>query len=89
MKYNSYTLKKAENLLEEAAYVLRYEKGSFNAGFCVLEEKKVVVVNKYFDTAAKVSTLLEIILKLKIEKEILSEKTRAFYHEVMQLKLIE
>lgn len=85
MKYNTYTLKKAEALLKDASYVLRYEKGNFNSGYCILEDKKVVVINKYFSTESKVSSLLEIIQKLQIDKSTLSDESNAFLDKLSQL----
>ena len=41
MKYNQQTLNKLEKIIEEAGYVVRYERGSFQSGYCILEEKKV------------------------------------------------
>lgn len=86
MKLNSTTLKKAENFLEESGYIVRYEKGSFNSGYCVLEDRKVVIINKYFQTEAKVSAILEIISKLKIDLSALSGKSLEFYGKISQLK---
>lgn len=87
MKYTSGVLKKAEKLLEEAEYIVRYEKGNFHSGYCILEDKKVVVVNKYFETEAKVSTLLDIIAGLKIDTSKLSEHSKEFYLKISQLKM--
>lgn len=87
MKYNTHTLKKVEKLLDEAGFVLRYEKGSFNSGFCILEDRNVVVVNKYFQTEAKVGAILEIIGRVKIEQSKLSNISKEFYHKISQLKL--
>lgn len=87
MKLNSTTLKKAESFLEDAGYIVRYEKGNFNSGYCVLEDKNVVVINKYFQTDAKVNSLLEIISSLKIDLSTLSEKSREFHAKISQLKL--
>ena len=47
MKYNQVTLNKIERILEESRYVVRYERGNFQSGYCVLEERKVVVLNKF------------------------------------------
>ncbi|MCB0510250.1 MAG: hypothetical protein H6579_03450 [Chitinophagales bacterium] len=87
MKYTSSVLKKAEKLLDEAEYIVRYEKGNFHSGYCILEEKKVVVVNKYFETEAKVSTLIDIIASLKIDTSKLSEQSKEFYLKIAQLKM--
>ena len=87
MKYNSTTLKKAENFLEDAGYIVRYEKGNFNSGYCILEDKNVVVINKYFQTEAKVGAILDIIVNLKIDQSTLSESSKDFYLKISQLKL--
>ena len=48
-KYTPNSLKKIEHIFDEAGYIVRYEKGTFASGFCVLEHKKVVVVNKFLN----------------------------------------
>ena len=86
MKHNSTTLKKAENFLEDAGYVIRYEKGNFNSGYCILEDKNVVVINKYFQTEAKVGAILDIITNLKVDQSTLSGASRDFHLKISQLK---
>ena len=73
MKYNQTTLDKLETITEEAGYVLRYERGTFQSGYCILEEKKVVVLNKFLQTEGRINTLLELIPQLEINEEKLSE----------------
>ena len=87
MKHNSTTLKKAENFLEDAGYVIRYEKGNFNSGYCILEDKNVVVINKYFQTEAKVGAIIDIITNLKVDQSTLSGASRDFHLKISQLKL--
>lgn len=60
-------LSQLENELREAGYVLRYERGHFRAGFCLVHERKVVIVNKFFDEAARLNTLREISAELLSE----------------------
>ena len=47
MKYTQSTLDKLEKIAGEAGYVIRYERGTFQSGYCILEQKKVVVLNKF------------------------------------------
>jgi hypothetical protein len=47
MKYTQSTLDKLEAIPEQVGYVLRYERGTFQSGYCILEERKVVVLNKF------------------------------------------
>ena len=61
MRYNQTTLKKLEDLFRELEYAVRYEKGNFQSGYCKVEERKIVVINKFFDTEARINCLLEIL----------------------------
>jgi hypothetical protein len=42
MKYNNTTLNKLEAILGESNFVLRYERGTFQSGWCLLEAKKLL-----------------------------------------------
>jgi hypothetical protein len=64
MRLNQALLDKLESFLRDQAYVVRYEKGSFRGGYCLLEDKKTVVVNKFFPLESRVSTLIEVVLSL-------------------------
>lgn len=80
-KYTTNTLKKLEDLYKEAGYVVRYEKGNFNSGYCILENKKVVVVNKYYTTESRINCLVDILGKLEVDQELLSETNRELYQK--------
>ena len=53
--------KKIESLLESQDYKIRFEKGNFRSGYCIIREKKVIIINKYFTTEGKIYALIEII----------------------------
>ena len=59
-KYSKHNLKKIETLFGEMAYTIRYEKGNFNSGYCIVENRKIAVINKFFDTEGRINCLLEI-----------------------------
>ena len=84
MKYTQTTLDKLEAVVEEAGYVLRYERGTFQSGYCILEERKVVVLNKFLQLEGRINTLLDLIPQLNIDADTLTPDTRKFYLEVMQ-----
>lgn len=89
MKYTQSTLDHLEMIPKEAGYVLRYERGTFQSGYCILEQKKVVVLNKFLQTEGRINTLLELIPQLEINKEELSENSQKLYTEVMAKLEIE
>lgn len=83
MKYNQTTLNKLEKILDEAGYILRYERGSFQSGFCILEDKKVVVLNKFLIPEGRINTLMEIIPSLAISYDALTHDSQKLYDEVI------
>jgi hypothetical protein len=83
MKYNQSTLDKLEELVEESGYVLRYERGTFQSGYCILEQKKVVVLNKFLQTEGRINTLIDLIPQLDIHSEKLTEESKKIYDEVI------
>ena len=82
MKYTQSTLDKLEAIPEEAGYVLRYERGTFQSGYCILEERKVVVLNKFLQTEGRINTLIELIPHLEINSEILTEESKKMYSDI-------
>ncbi|MBK6730373.1 MAG: hypothetical protein IPG60_05160 [Bacteroidetes bacterium] len=78
LKYTPNNLKRLEGLLNEAGYIVRYEKGNFVSGFCLLETKKVVVVNRFYEIESRINALIEIISQIDLDEERLSEASRDF-----------
>jgi len=87
IKYTQPFLNKLEDIFSESKYILRYEKGNFHAGYCILKETNVVVVNKYFTVEGKTNALIEILRQVDINPETLSEKNRKLYLELTQTEL--
>ncbi len=83
MKYNQTVLNKLEKILEEAGYVVRYERGSFQSGYCILEEKKVVVLNRFLNIEGRINTLIDLIPSLKVTYDMLTGDSQKMYDEVM------
>jgi hypothetical protein len=83
MRYNQATLNKLEKILEEAGYVVRYERGSFQSGYCILEEKKVVVLNKFLNPEGRINTLIDLIPSLQVTYELLTVDSQKMYDEIM------
>lgn len=81
-KYTANTLKKLEQLFEEARYVVRYEKGNFNSGFCILETKRVAVINRFLNTEGRINALIEILPSLTIDEADLSDEMQKWYTQL-------
>lgn len=84
MKCTRANLKKLEELCQNLGYKVRYEQGHFQSGYCRVESKKILVVNKFFDVEARVNCLLELIPDLPLENNGLEPEVEKFYHKITQ-----
>lgn len=84
IKYSQTVLDKLTKVLDEAGYQLRFEKGNFNSGFCLLEHKKVVVINKFLDLEGRINTLSDILTLLKIDRNMLSVESKKIYEQALK-----
>jgi hypothetical protein len=83
------TLDKLEDILGESEFVVRYERGNFQSGWCLLEAKRIVVLNKFLNLEARINTLLELIPVLDIQFDKLTHESQKLYTEVQKLSLTE
>ncbi len=87
MKINQSSLTKLEKVLTEASYVLRYERGTFQSGYCILEERKVVVLNKFLDIEGRINTLFDLIPQVQIDYDKLTLESQKLYDEVVTISV--
>lgn len=86
MKYNQHTLDKIEQVAEEAGYIIRYERGNFQSGYCILQAKKVVVLNKFLQTEGRINTLIDLMPQLEINFDALTLESQKMYDEIMSVE---
>ena len=89
MKYTQTTLDKLGNILGESDYTVRYERGTFQSGWCLLEARRVVVLNKFLSVEGRINTLLEIIPQLAVDYDKLTHESQKLYEEVMKKSATE
>jgi len=88
LPFTQSSLAKIEEFFKEQGYKVRYEKGSFRTGACMLETTKVVVVNKFSNLEIKIQSLWNILLDIEIDSEAISEKLLPLYEEVLKSKIV-
>ena len=84
LNYTKHTLSKVETLLTEQKYIIRYERGSFTSGYCIVEDRKIAILNRFFDTPARINCILDILTSIEIDETIYGEKQLAFYKQAMK-----
>lgn len=84
LNFTKTTLHKIEQIFQEQDYTIRYEKGNFKSGYCIVESKKVVIINRFFDTEGRINCLLDILSMIIVMEDSLSEKSKAFFKLILK-----
>ena len=87
IKYSKGYLNRLEDLISETSYILRYEKGNFQPGYCIIKEKKVIVVNKYYPVDGKINCLIDIVKQIEFNPSELSDKNQKLLASLNQTSL--
>ncbi|MDQ6610425.1 MAG: hypothetical protein M3Y85_11460 [Bacteroidota bacterium] len=83
MKYTQTTLDKIGKIIEESGYIVRFERGSFQSGFCILEDRKVVVLNKFLPLEGRINALIDLLPQLKVAAESLTPDSKKWFDDIM------
>ena len=84
VKYTKLNLQKLELLFKEQEYTIRYEKGNFQSGYCVVQARKIVVINKFFDTEARINCLLDILSTIIVMDNVMSAPSKTLYKSILK-----
>jgi len=84
ISFTKHSLKKLELLFEEIGYVVRYEKGNFQSGYCIVEDRKIAIINRFFDAEGRINVLLDILDNVEFDPAILSEKSAKFHQQILK-----
>jgi len=84
VKYTKQFLSSLEDIFAESDYTLRYEKGNFKSGYCLLKDTKIAIINKYFPLEGRINSLIEIIKSTEIDTSKFSDKSQQIYSHIVQ-----
>jgi hypothetical protein len=86
LAYTQNSLKKLEDLLQALGFTIRYEKGSFRSGTCILQQENILVVNRFSDIEVKIKSIVQVIQTVEFSDEIdLNEKQQKLYYLLTQM----
>ncbi|WP_158828129.1 hypothetical protein [Mucilaginibacter lacusdianchii] len=83
----NHSLEKLESLLKTSGYKVRYEKGNFKTGACLLQNSRMIVVNKFSNLESKIQAVIELIRQLEMDYKQLDDKQLAFLQQIKQTEL--
>ncbi len=89
MRITKGNLQKLEDFFKTIEYSVRYEKGSFTSGYCLVENKKIAVINKFFDLEGRINALIEILNHIEINETELDETSTKLYQKIKQEVAVE
>lgn len=73
--------KELESLAAGSNIGIRYEKGDFEGGFCVLKDERLIVVNKKLAPSKKASILAQGLAEIGIDEVYLKPAVREFIED--------
>lgn len=88
LPYTQNSLTKLESLLNALGFKIRYERGSFRSGTCILQQENILVVNRFSDIEVKIKSMLQVIQAFELSENIeLDEKQQKLYYSLSQMIL--
>ena len=71
-------LKELEDLTRQLQIEVRYEKGDFEGGYCILKDKKILVINKRLPDPRRAAALAQALGEYGIETTYVKPNLRAY-----------
>ena len=75
-------------LAVEMGAKVRFERGDFKGGYCLVKDSKIIVINKLSTTQRKVITLSAALTELGIDDVYLPPKLRSIIEEMDEMKTL-
>ena len=66
---------------------MRYEKGNFKTGACLLQHSKVIMVNKFSNLESRILAITELARELEMDYKLLDDKQLVFLQQLKQTNL--
>jgi len=77
-------LQELKSVADQLGASVRFEKGDFKGGYCIIHEKKVIVINKFANLQKKVMILSAALKELGVESIYLSPRVREIIEEMSE-----
>ncbi len=74
-------LTELEQLASNCGITIRYEKGDFDGGYCVLKAERLIVINKRLQPARRASVLAQGLAEVGIDEMYLKPAVREYIED--------
>jgi len=75
-------LQELKSVADQLGASVRFEKGDFKGGYCIIHDKKVVVINKMTNLQKKVMILSSALKELGVDEIYLTPRVREVIEEM-------
>ncbi|MDP1994024.1 MAG: hypothetical protein Q8K40_02125, partial [Ignavibacteria bacterium] len=79
-------IEELKSLAAQLGATIRFEKGDFKGGYCLLKDSKVIVINKLANTQRKAIILSEALKDLGVEQIYLTPRIREIIDQMNEEK---
>lgn len=87
VKYTKHFLNKLEDIFSETDYALRYERGNFKSGYCILKDTKVAVINKFYSLEGKINCIVDILREIDPNTEKMTPKNKKVLDDIRKTEV--
>ena len=75
-------LQELKSVADQLGATIRFEKGDFKGGYCIVHDKKVIVINKMTNLQKKVMILSTALKELGVDSIYLTPRVREIIEEM-------
>ncbi len=80
-------LKQLKTIFEKSGYQVRFAKGRFQGGYCIVSQKKMIIINTLFPLESQVNVLIHLLEQLPIDLSRLNEKEKELFTKLSRSKI--
>lgn len=73
-----------KDIANQLGVIVRFEKGDFKGGYCVVKENKIILINKFASNQKKASILASALKELGIDNLYLNPKLREIIEDLTE-----
>ncbi len=74
-------LRELEELADRSGIAIRYEKGDFDGGYCILKAERLIVVNRKLVPAKRASVVAQAVAEVGVDELYLKPAIREFIED--------
>ena len=78
---NEDLIQELQQAAQQLGVMIRYEKGDFDGGYCILKDQKILLVNKRLMPGRRASVLAVALQEIRMDQLFLKHAVRAYIED--------